>query len=321
MSKVKKPTGLGKGLSAILPDIKFSDEGIAFTSQASEEVKGSIALIEVSMIEQNPYQPRKDFDKEALESLALSIREHGVIQPVVVRKAVSGYELIAGERRLRATIAAGNTKIPAYIMELESPVDSLTLAIIENVQRENLNPIEVAHGYQRLIDECHLTQEQVSAKVSKDRATVANFLRLLKLPDAIQESLRRKEVTMGHARAILALVKPKTMLAAWREVVEKGLNVRATESLVRDIDSGKIQLDGEGVKKKSGGQKLNPEKQHVTPEIALVLEDAENKLMQIFGTKVKISTKSKESGTFEFEFYSKDDFERLIDLFSSVNNE
>jgi ParB family chromosome partitioning protein len=315
MSKSKKVTGLGKGLGALLPSIEFSDKGFRFTDEEHEELRGSIALIDVHKINHNPYQPRKDFDKEALESLKNSILEHGVIQPIVVRKAVSGYELIAGERRLRATINGGLKKIPAYILDIDEGIDSLVLGLIENVQREDLNPIEVANGYQRLIEECHFTQEQVAAKVSKDRTTITNFLRLLRLPDEIQESIRNKELTMGHARALLALSSNKKMIQTWKEIVSKGLSVRITENLVREIESK------DSSKKKTEEGKKFDGKSHVSPEIALVLKEQENKLRHLFGTQVKIHTKSKESGSVEFEFYSQDDLERLIELFISVNQD
>ncbi|MGA2297018.1 MAG: ParB/RepB/Spo0J family partition protein [FCB group bacterium] len=322
MSKTKKiPTGLGKGLGALLPEIQFSDKGFSFTDESHEEFKGSIILVDVTKVQNNPYQPRRDFDKHALESLAESIKEHGVMQPIIVRKSVSGYELIAGERRLRASVLAGNKKIPAIITDIDPGTDSLVLALIENIQREDLNPIETAYGYRTLIEECHLTQEQVAAKVSKDRTTVTNFLRLLKLPDDIQESLRKKEITMGHARALLALEKPNSMLIVWKEIVHNGYTVRATENLIKDIETGKRVLGGETSGKKISDKNKKDGKSFVSPDIALVLEGSENDLRHIYGTKVKINTKSLESGSFEFEFYSKDDFERLFELFMSLNNE
>ncbi len=171
----KKNTGLGKGLGALLPSIEFSDHGFKFHDE--EEPSSKLTEIEISKIVHNPYQPRKEFEPQALDDLKNSILEHGVIQPITVRRAVNGYELIFGERRLRAATAAGLVKIPAYIRENVSDIDMLELALIENVQREDLNAIEIASSYQRLIEECNYTQEQVARKVGKDRTTVTNFIR------------------------------------------------------------------------------------------------------------------------------------------------
>jgi ParB family chromosome partitioning protein len=318
MAKKKKKIqpGLGKGLGALLPSIDYKREkGFSVKPDEEEKVEGGkIALIDCDKVEFNPYQPRRDIDKQALEDLKNSILQHGVIQPITVRRSIRGYELIAGERRLRATIEAGIKKIPAYILVVETGVEMLELALIENLQRENLNPIEIANGYQRLIDECQLTQEEVAAKVGKDRTTVTNFLRLLRLPEKIQNSLRNKELSMGHARTLLGLDKKSDMINAYDEVMNKKLSVRATETLVRDIDTGKIKFTENGRKQKVS-QKPKPK---VDEETALVLEDFSNKLRQSFGTKVRISPKSKESGTIEFEFYSKDDLERLLELFTKL---
>jgi ParB family chromosome partitioning protein len=319
MTKTKKTTGLGKGLGALLPSIEFSDKGFKFTpSEDAPEQTGSIALVDITKVEQNPYQPRKDFDDQALEELKNSILEHGVIQPITVRVSPTGYELISGERRLRASTLAGMTKIPAYIIDVATGVEMLELALIENVQRENLNPIEVANGYQRLIEECGLTQEQVSVKVGKERSTVTNFLRLLRLPESIQESLRNREISMGHARAILALSDYKKMIIAWREVMEHGLSVRATETLVKDVELGKFRNgDSQKLTKKSLKKEEKPPV--VSADIAAILEGHEKQLRHAFGTQVKINPKDLNSGTIEFEFYTPDDLDRLLDLFNSAN--
>ena len=313
--KKQKP-GLGKGLGALLPSIEFSDKGFKFKDEEpSEEIKGSIALIEIDRIKFNPYQPRKTFDEQALDDLRKSIEEHGVIQPITVRKAVDGFELISGERRMRASKAAGKRKIPAYIIDVQSDVEMLELAIIENVQRENLNPIEVASGYQRLIEECSLTQEEVALKVSKDRSTVTNFLRLLKLHEKIQESLRVKEISMGHARSLLGITDKDSMLKAWEQVKKESMWVRQTEKLVRDVNSGKVVFG-----KPLAKAPVNQDKKHLTKEEVIIIQSTENKLRQAFGTKVAIKTKSKESGKVEFEYYSKDDLERLLELFLSSDS-
>lgn len=317
MSKSKKiQTGLGKGLGALISTVEISEKGFRIKSvdKDESEKRESLPFIEVSKIRANPYQPRKDFDKQALDDLKNSILEHGVIQPVTLRRLVDGYELIAGERRLRASKEAGLDRIPAYIIDVEDGTTSLEMALIENVQRENLNPIEIAHGYQRLIDECKLTQEQLATKVGKERSTITNFLRLLRLPEKIQGSLRKKELSMGHARALLAITDTTNMLWAWQEIAGKNLSVRATEDLAKKIETGKLSPDNNKYKE----QKT---KQLVSPQEAVILADNENKLRHIYGTQVRITPKTKDSGTFEFDFYSKDDLERLLDMFYSYEND
>ncbi len=310
MSKSKKiKPGLGKGLGALLPSIEFSEKGFKFQPEEQEDIEthGSIPLIEISKIKANPYQPRKDFDKQALEDLKKSIIEHGVIQPVTVRRSVDGYELIAGERRFRASKEAGFDKIPAYIVDIREGSTMLEIALIENVQREDLNPIEIANGYYRLIEECNLTQEQLAEKVGKDRTTITNFLRLLRLPEKIQESLRNKELSMGHARTLLALSDQSDMIFAWKEVIDKHLSVRATESLVKNITTGK---------KKVKNKKPDP-KTFFTPKEAYIITNNEDKLRHIYGTQVKVTPKSQETGVIELEWYSKEELERLLELLSS----
>ncbi|MDQ1267352.1 MAG: ParB protein [Bacteroidota bacterium] len=314
MTQKKIITGLGKGLGALLPSIEFRDKGFK-VGGVDEDFEGNIPMIEVSKISHNPYQPRHDFNPEALEGLKKSIQEHGVIQPITVRRAIGGYELISGERRLRASIAAGLHKMPAYILDIDHGVEMLELALIENVQREDLNPIETANGYQRLIEECKLTQESVALKIGKDRSTITNFLRLLKLPEKIQESLRSREISMGHARALLALGDTESILKAFNEVIENSLSVRATEKLVKDIESGRT---GTQLSVKKSSDSVKNGKAALDAETQIILNDMENQLRLLYGTKVKITPKSRESGNIEFEFYSKDDLERLIELFSTI---
>ncbi len=315
--KVQVRHGLGKGLGALIPSVEFNkDKGFKITSESEskEEIKGTVSLIDIDKIKRNPYQPRRDFAPEALEELKNSILKHGVIQAISVRHSINGYELISGERRLRASIAAGLKQIPAYVLDDVSDKQMLEIALIENVQRENLNPIEIAHGYNRLIEECNYTQEQVAERVGKDRSTVTNFLRLLKLPESIQELVREKKLSMGHARTLLALDDQLKMIAASNEIVEKELSVRATEMLVRDIQKGKVKFTIDG--KRIAPQK---DKKDILPkESALQLEEIENRLRHLFATNVKIIPKSQESGTIEFEFYSIDDFERLIEIFENT---
>jgi ParB family chromosome partitioning protein len=307
MSKNIKPA-LGKGLGALIPKVDYQKQQIEAEKSKSVDT-GSIANIEIKFITTNPYQPRKDFDEEALNDLKNSILEHGVIQPITVRKSLHGFELVSGERRLRASKMAGLETIPAYVLDVETGAKSLQLAIIENVQRENLNPIEIAHSYQRLIDECNLTQEQVSVKVGKERSTVANFLRLLKLPEKVQELVRKKELSMGHARTLLGLSSSEKMNDAAMLVIDKQLSVRATEALVKELENTQKVAKPEPKQKEP----------IVSEETKLILEDLENRLRQSFATDVKIHAKSKQSGTISFEFYSPEDMERLIELFEEIS--
>jgi ParB family chromosome partitioning protein len=236
----KKVASLGKGLEALLPSA-FSIEPPSPDSLKVDDGKavGVTAMVALNKISPNPMQPREDFDPIALEDLKKSIREKGVIQPITIRRVPEGrYEIIAGERRFRASTEIGLETIPAYILDIETDAEMLELALIENVQRENLNPIEVALGYKRLMEECALTQEEVSKKVGKDRTTVTNFLRLLKLPREIQVSLRQKILTMGHARAILSLSDEAQQREVFRQVRDSELSVRRTEELVKKIEAG-----------------------------------------------------------------------------------
>ncbi|MCS6808303.1 MAG: ParB/RepB/Spo0J family partition protein [Bacteroidota bacterium] len=233
----KRAVSLGKGLDALLPS-SFSIEPPDTPKYDDGTSVGIIAMIDVKLVRPNPMQPRQDFDREALEDLKKSIREKGVIQPITVRRMDGGYEIIAGERRVRASLEVGLDMIPAYILDVETDADMLELALIENVQRENLNPIEVALGYKRLMEECHLTQEEVSRKVGKDRTTITNFLRLLRLPVPIQESLRAKTLSMGHARALLAISDEEKQLRVFEYVRAHELSVRRTEEIVKKIESG-----------------------------------------------------------------------------------
>lgn len=276
---------LGRGLSALIPEIQEQD--------ANRQEK--LTQIDVSRISPNPFQPRHEFEPQALEELKNSIAENGVITPITVREVDSGYQLIAGERRLRAVQELQLPQIPAYVLDIETDEQMLELSLVENIQRENLNPIEEAQGYQRLIDECGLTQEQVAAKVGKDRATVANFLRLLKLPEQVQESLRKKEISAGHARGLLACSNQEAVLALWKKTVARSLSVRQVEQLARE--------------KKAKPPKKAPKIDQLSHEI----REAEDKMRQIFGTQVRIHMQGK-TGKIELEFYSQNDLERLIEM-------
>ncbi len=229
MSNSKKPA-LGRGLSALLENAKTD---ITTKSTENAPVLGSISNIPLSSIETNPFQPRTEFEEIALQELAQSIKEHGIIQPITVRKlGYDKYQIISGERRFRAAQMAGLKEIPAYI-RVANDQQMLEIALIENIQREDLNPIEIALSYQRLIDECQLTQEEVSKRVGKQRSTVANYLRLLKLPAPIQKALQTNKITMGHARALINIENEDKQLALFALIIEQDLSVREVEELAK----------------------------------------------------------------------------------------
>lgn len=285
---------LGRGLSALIPDISPERDNNNNTKA------GSIHEIEISRIAANPFQPRTDFDPQALQELKQSIAENGLVTPVTVRPHKGSYQLIAGERRFRAVQELGYERIPAYVLEVRDDRQMMEMALIENVQRENLNPIEEALGYQRLIDECALTQEVVAQKVGKDRVTIANSLRLLKLPDAVQESLRKSELSAGHARALLGLPDRAQQIDLWKTILKNSLSVRQVEKLVQRAS-----------KPKSAAKKK------VSPTAPYAVREAEDKLRRIFGTQVKINLQGK-GGKIEVEFYSDNDLERLLELMQKI---
>ncbi|MFN3136000.1 MAG: ParB/RepB/Spo0J family partition protein [Candidatus Kryptonium sp.] len=297
---------LGRGLDALIPrsatrEISLDSKDLRFDDGQSI---GIIAKIEISKIKPNPHQPRENFDRESLEELKQSIIEKGVIQPITVRRLVGGmYQLIVGERRVRASIEAGLTHIPAYIIEVDSEKELLELALIENIQREKLNPIEIAKAYQKLIEELGYTQEEVAKKIGKDRTTVANFIRLLKLPEQIQESLKRGEITMGHARALINIPSRKLQVEIWNKIIKQGWSVRKVEKVVRDLLKDK-DLEDKSPKKKSHS--------------SVGIRDIESKLKKIFGTQVRIKQTGNSKGEIIIEFYSNDDFERLLELFEII---
>lgn len=299
---MKSQTGLGKGLGALIQSSASKDASIQ-----DEGKDHTIIDIEITKIKTNPFQPRVIFDQEALTDLVESIKIHGVIQPIAVRKSGNAYELIAGERRIRASIEAGLEKIPAIILDIDSDQTMIELAIIENVQRENLNDIEIAMGYHLLMDKCNLTQEQVAQKVGKDRATIANFLRLLKLPIEIQQKLAMREITNGHARALLALTSIDNQKLLTDRIISEDLSVRETENIIRELMGGVKRVTKKASKKKAGNVKNT---QTLSNDV-LAIEDS---LREHFTTQVAINMKEHETGKIEIAFFSLDDLQRVIDL-------
>ncbi len=301
---------LGRGLGAFFPD--YEDESSKKGTEP-EKTKTAIPIdpservnvvlnIPVDHIRPNPHQPRSDFNEEALEQLSASIERHGLIQPVTVRYlGQKRFELVSGERRLRATKLAGIPEIPAYIREVNDD-EIIAFALIENIQREELNPLEIALGYQRLIDECAYTQSEVAERVGKNRSTVTNTLRLLQLPDFIQASLRDESISGGHARALINLKNENDQRKLLKKITSKSLSVRQTEELVRSYEKKSEQN-----RTKSPIVKTNP-----------FLDDVSKRLRSKLSTKVNIKQKGK-GGEIRIEYYSDDDLERLIQFFDEMD--
>lgn len=309
MSKLH--TGLGRGLDALINPNFNKDKLDEKVSVPSSEIKKDDGLsvdilvkIPVEHIRPNPYQPRTNFDKEALDELKKSILENGLIQPITVRRADNKYELISGERRLRASKEIGVREIPAYIIKVETKEAMLALSLIENIQREELNPIEVAKAYQQLIDECSLSQEEIAIKVGKDRSTVTNTIRLLKLPKNIQDFIIDGSISSGHARALLSVTNPVYQLEILDRIIKDQISVREAEKLSRSSSPKP--------KKKRSTQNENS-----TLDSA-ANRDLENKLRGVLGTKVTCKHKKDGSGNITIEYYSMDELERLIELIDSI---
>jgi ParB family chromosome partitioning protein len=285
-----KKKGLGRGLSALLSDTPESGKLEEAPSPSS-----GLSEIPVGHIEVNPFQPRKDFDPEALQELADSIKVHGIIQPVTVRRlARDQYQLISGERRFQAARKAGLKSIPAYVRSADDQ-QMLEMSLVENIQREDLNSIEIALSYQRLLTECNLKQEQLGERVGKNRSTVTNYLRLLKLPPAIQVAVRDNKLTMGHARAIISVENPDLQLHIFKRILSDGLSVRQVEEMARNLtkprEKGKVP-------------------QGPPREIAQL----QGKLSSHFGTKVTVKSDGKK-GEIKIPFVSIQDLNRILDLF------
>jgi len=278
---------LGKGLEALIPEPPQE-----LVKSAEQPEKGLVNL-RIDKIKSNPYQPRTRMDEEKLTELSASIKEKGIIQPVVVRQVGKEFELVAGERRFIAVKKLGWERIPAIITGKLSKEEMLELSLIENLQREDLNPIDTARGYKRLLEECHLSQQQLAQKIGKDRSSVANTLRLLNLPEEVQRIISSGKLSEGHARAILSLSSEKEKIALSRRVVKEGLSVLKTEDLVY------------GKKKTSGTKKR--------ATLSPAFFEIEEKLKQFFGTSVKVVGKRK-GGRIEIEFYSEEDLTRILEL-------
>ena len=289
-----KKRALGRGLNAILesPDTDITSRDIS-----GEFVAGAIAEIPIERIDANPFQPRDRFEAEALQELSDSIAEQGIIQPVSVRKlGYDRYQLISGERRLRACVMAGLEKIPAYI-RVANDQQMLEMALVENIQRQDLNPISIAISFQRLIEECNLTQEQLSDKVSKNRSTVANYIRLLKLPAEIQLALRDNKISMGHARALITISEPSAQLAILKRILKEELSVRQVEDMVRKLDTETL-----------------PKPRPSAPAASEKLINLKETLRKRFDSPVEVKADNKGKGRIVIEFRDEEDLDRISSL-------
>jgi len=289
-----KKKALGRGLSALLESAENVSRPRPVEKGSIGNVAGSIAMLKISQIEANPFQPRNNFKKDPLEDLSRSIKEHGIIQPVTVRKIANArFQLISGERRFRASQLAGLTEIPAYIRVADDQT-MLEMALVENIQREDLDAIEVAISYQRLIEECDLTQESLSEKVGKNRSTVTNYLRLLKLPAEIQIGIIEKEITMGHARALVSVENSKDQIALFNRTISEGLSVRQVEGLTKE--------------------KKEPSTQTKTLGLSLEQKRLSEDLKGRFGKKSSIKVSKSGSGKIEIPFASDLELQKIAKL-------
>ena len=295
--------GLGKGLGALIPESEVQVHLEDLGGETRPAAAAGLRNVPLGKLVPNPDQPRKTFDEAALDELAASIRLHGIIQPVIVEEAGDGtFLIIAGERRYKAAERAGLREVPVVVRTF-TPEKKLEIALIENVQREDLNPVEEAEAYRGLMDAASLSQEEVAEKVGKSRPTVANALRLLKLPADILEALRRGDLTSGHARAVLSVTNPAGQTALFRRILDEGLSVRQAEAAAADLNAGK---QSESSKKPEKSRKI----------LDADLADMEQKLIGYLGTKVQLKGDVKK-GTITIEYYSMDDLERVFELMTS----
>lgn len=294
MAKATKKQALGRGLSALLKDP--ANDITSVQDKNADQVIGSIVELDINAIEINPFQPRTNFNEESLRELASSIKELGVIQPITVRKLnFNKYQLVSGERRFRASKLIGLESIPAYI-RIANDQESLEMALVENIQRQDLDPIEIALSYQRLIDEINLTQEQMSDRVGKKRSTIANYLRLLKLDPIIQTGMRDGFISMGHGRAIINIEDQNLQLDIYEKIITKKLSVRETEALVRNFQSDKSVTTSEKV------------------ELPKYIKKGVKDFSEYFGHKIDVKVSKNGKGNITIPFHSEEDFNRIIKL-------
>ncbi len=297
-----KKKGLGKGLDSLIPDNKSMKSVTSEKTVESKEdaaAKSGVQVMKINEVEPNRDQPRKNFDEDALLELSDSIKQFGVLQPLLVRKRKDYYEIIAGERRWRAAKLAGVKEVPVIEKEYTDQ-EILEIGLIENIQRENLNPIEEAIAYKRLLEEFNLKQDEVAERVSKSRTAVTNSMRLLKLSDKVQQMIIDDMISTGHARALLAIDDPELQYTLANKIFDEKLSVRETEKLVKEIKNPKKPKEKKPVANSS------------------IYQDLEEKMKSVFGTKVSIASKGKGKGKIEIEYYSDDELEHLFDMMMSI---
>ncbi|MCR9081579.1 MAG: ParB/RepB/Spo0J family partition protein [Cyclobacteriaceae bacterium] len=296
----RKKSALGRGLGALLQDSPAKNKGEEILPEVQ---KTGIFELELSQIQVNPFQPRTHFDKEALEELAESIRVQGIIQPITVRKLDQNeYQLISGERRFQASKLAGLVMIPAYVRTANDQ-QMLEMALIENIQRENLNALEIAQSYQRLLAECNLKQEELGDRVGKNRTTVNNYLRLLKLPPSIQAAIRDQKLSMGHARALINVEDIDKQLAIFKKAIDEELSVRKVEALVKALNEA---------------QPSKKEKPELDPVKKYELNKLQQRLASHFGTKVALKSDPKNRGEIKIPFHSASDLNRILEILEII---
>jgi ParB family transcriptional regulator, chromosome partitioning protein len=294
---MSKRNALGRGLSALLSDTPVEEKLEVDVASPAKNINGSVNEISIDEIETNPFQPRQHFDQEALKELSESIKVHGIIQPITVRRLNRNqYQLISGERRFQASKLAGLTSLPAYIRSADDQ-QMLEMALIENIQRENLNPIEISLSYQRLITECNLKQEELGERVGKNRSTVTNYLRLLKLPPDIQIALRDNKISMGHARAIINVDSADSQLYIFKKTLSEDLSVRKVEELAREVMT----------------RSQSEEKVKTEPSAPKEISHLQSRLSSHFGTKVSVKSDGKK-GDIRIPFLSVEDLNRILNI-------
>ena len=297
MAKATKKQALGRGLSALLKDPSNDIQSVQ--DKNADKVIGNIVELDIDAIQVNPFQPRTNFNEESIHELASSIRELGIIQPITVRKVdFNKYQLVSGERRYRASKLIGLETIPAYI-RIANDQESLEMALVENIQRQDLDPIEIALSYQRLIDEINLTQEQMSERVGKKRSTIANYLRLLKLDPIIQTGMRDGFISMGHGRALITIEDQSTQLDIYEKILSDKLSVRETEEIVRNLGNGEVKVDS---------------KKEVDEDIPKYIKKGIAAFSEYFGHKIDVKVSKNGKGKITIPFHSEEDFNRIKKL-------
>lgn len=299
---VAKKKGLGKGLDSLIPDNKQVKASKPDESNLKEELKAGEQMMKINDVEPNREQPRKKFEEDALLELSDSIKQYGIIQPLIVQKRKDYYEIIAGERRWRAAKMAGLKEVPVIVKNYTDQ-EIVEISLIENIQRENLNPIEEAMAFKKLLEEFDLKQDEVAERVSKSRTAVTNSMRLLKLDDRVQQMIVDDMISTGHARALLAIDEKEQQYELANRVFDEKLSVRETEKLVKDLKNPKLKKE----KKK--------------PENGFIYDDLANKMKEVMGTKVSISSKGNGKGKIEIEYYSDMELERMFDMIMSIRKD